>query len=54
MVTHDAYAASFCRRVLYIQDGRLSKELIRGTTSRDTFYQTILDELKGGASDDAV
>ena len=54
MVTHDAYAASFCRRVLYIQDGRLSKELIRGTTSRDAFYQTILDELKGGASDDAV
>ncbi|MFP3393599.1 ATP-binding cassette domain-containing protein, partial [Brevibacillus sp. SIMBA_076] len=23
MVTHDAFAASFCRRVLYIQDGRL-------------------------------
>lgn len=54
MVTHDAYAASFCRRVLYIQDGRLSKELIRGATSRDAFYEAILEELKGGASDDAL
>lgn len=55
MVTHDAYAASFCRRVLYIQDGRLSKELIRGNATRDVFYQTILEELaKGGADDDAL
>lgn len=55
MVTHDAYAASFCRRVLYIQDGKLSRELIRGTKSRDVFYQTILDELaKGGATDDVI
>ena len=55
MVTHDAYAASFCRRVLYIQDGRLSNELIRGNATRDAFYQTILEELaKGGADDDAL
>lgn len=55
MVTHDAYAASFCRRVLYIQDGRLSKELIRGNATRDVFYQTILEELaKGGTDDDAL
>lgn len=55
MVTHDAFAASFCRRVLYIQDGRLSKELIRGNASRDVFYQSILEELaKGGAVDDAI
>ncbi|MCT4781683.1 MULTISPECIES: ABC transporter ATP-binding protein [Exiguobacterium] len=54
MVTHDAYAASFCRRVLYIQDGRLSKELIRGATSRDAFYEAILEELKGGAAHDAL
>lgn len=55
MVTHDAYAASFCRRVLYIQDGKLSRELIRGTKPRETFYQAILDELaKGGATDDVI
>ncbi|TCI39096.1 MULTISPECIES: ABC transporter ATP-binding protein [unclassified Exiguobacterium] len=55
MVTHDAYAASFCRRVLYIQDGKLSHELIRGSKSRDVFYQAILDELaKGGATDDVI
>lgn len=55
MVTHDAYAASFCRRVLYIQDGKLSRELIRGTKSRDDFYQMILEQLaKGGETHDAL
>ncbi|GLO67942.1 MULTISPECIES: ABC transporter ATP-binding protein [Oceanobacillus] len=56
MVTHDAYAASFCRRILFISDGRLSKELIRGTHSRKEFFQMILDELAklGGDGHDTV
>lgn len=45
MVTHDAYAASFCRRILLIKDGELSKELFRGTKSRKQFFQFILEEL---------
>jgi len=56
MVTHDAFAASFCRRILFISDGRLSKEMIRGTHSRQEFYQMILDELAqlGGDGYDIV
>ncbi|WP_080872091.1 ABC transporter ATP-binding protein [Oceanobacillus timonensis] len=45
MVTHDAYAASFCRRILFIKDGALSDELVRGTCTRKEFFQMILDEL---------
>ncbi|MFS0750013.1 ABC transporter ATP-binding protein [Oceanobacillus sp. 1P07AA] len=56
MVTHDAYAASFCRRILFINDGCLSKELIRGTHTRKEFFQMILDELAqlGGDEHDVV
>lgn len=45
MVTHDAYAASFCQRILLIKDGILSKELFRGTKTRKQFFQFILEEL---------
>ncbi|MDM8099042.1 MULTISPECIES: ABC transporter ATP-binding protein [Oceanobacillus] len=51
MVTHDAYAASFCRRILFIRDGGLSQELIRGTHTRKEFFQMILDELAGAGGD---
>ncbi len=56
MVTHDAYAASFCRRILFIKDGGLSQELIRGTCTRKEFFQMILDELAevGGDGNDLV
>ncbi|GAB2565476.1 ABC transporter ATP-binding protein [Gracilibacillus alcaliphilus] len=56
MVTHDAYAASFCRRILFIKDGRLSKEMIRGNHTRKEFFQLILDELAyiGGDGHDLV
>lgn len=56
MVTHDAYAASFCRRILFIKDGKLSKEMFRGNRSRKEFFQMILDELgrMGGEPNDAI
>lgn len=56
MVTHDAFAASFCRRILFIKDGKLSKEIIRGRQSRKQFFQKILDELAsiGGDADDII
>lgn len=44
MVTHNSYAASFCNRILFIQDGRLYHE-IRRDHPRETqreFYQRIL------------
>ncbi len=49
MVTHDAFAASFCHRVLFIKDGRLYNEIYRGE-NRQAFFQKIIDmmSLLGG------
>ncbi|EJR89637.1 ABC transporter ATP-binding protein [Bacillus cereus VD196] len=44
MVTHDPYSASYCRRILFIQDGELYKEIHRSNT-REAFYKEILDVL---------
>ena len=42
MVTHDAVAASFCSRVLFLKDGQIYTELYRGDQSRNVFFQSIL------------
>lgn len=44
MVTHDPFAASFCQRVLFLQDGRIHSELRRGD-NRQKFLDNILDAL---------
>lgn len=51
MVTHDALAASYCHRVLFIKDGKLYNELYRGD-NRQVFFQRIIDmmSLLGGDS----
>ena len=55
MVTHDANAASFCSRILFIQDGKLFHELRRKTPqeTRNEFYERILlvmAQLGGGSA----
>lgn len=54
MVTHDAFSASYCGRILFLQDGKIFHELVRGTKSRRVFLQEILDvlSLTGGALSD--
>lgn len=52
MVTHDSNAASFCRRILFIQDGVIFHELRRGDESQQDFYHRILKviaQLGGGS-----
>lgn len=44
MVTHDPFAASYCKRILFIKDGQIFSELRRGS-NRQTFFQHILDSL---------
>ena len=54
MVTHDAFTASCCRRVVFLRDGRLFLELHRGSDSRRTFFQKIIrvvTEMGGGMAD---
>ncbi|MGG4554774.1 ABC transporter ATP-binding protein [Paenibacillus humicus] len=56
MVTHDAYAASFCKRVIFINDGRLFKELHKEGMTRQAFFGQILEVLAtlGGGHHDAI
>ncbi|MCB2309499.1 ABC transporter ATP-binding protein [Clostridium tagluense] len=46
MVTHDAFAASHCDRVIALADGQIVKELVRNTSSREFLYD-ILTFMKG-------
>lgn len=45
MVTHDPYAASYCSRILFIKDGKLFTEMIRGEQPRKVFFSWILDTI---------
>jgi len=53
MVTHDAFSASYCDRILFIKDGRLFSELIKGASSRKEFFNKIIEvvALLGGDGD---
>ena len=53
MVTHDAFSASYCTRILFLRDGKIFHELVRGPKSRREFLQEILDvlSLTGGELD---
>lgn len=42
LVTHDAFAASFCQRILFIKDGLLYREITKDST-RKQFYDRIID-----------
>ena len=55
MVTHDAFSASYCSRILFLKDGRIFHELVRGEQDRCGFLNQILDvlSLTGGEVSDA-
>lgn len=52
MVTHDAFTASYAHRILFIKDGKIFNEIIRGNDSRKTFFNKIIEvvTLLGGDS----
>lgn len=43
MVTHDAFTASYAHRILFIKDGKIFTELVRGDDSRKEFFKRIID-----------
>lgn len=43
MVTHDTFTASYCDRILFIKDGKIFTELVRGNNTRKQFFNQILD-----------
>ena len=55
MVTHDSNAASYCSRIMFIQDGKIFHELRKDTQneSRQDFYERIINvmaQLGGGSA----
>ena len=55
MVTHDCNAASYCKRILFIQDGQIFHELRRDIPleTQEMFYKRILKvmaQLGGGSA----
>ena len=53
MVTHDAFTASYAHRILFIKDGKIFNELIKGNDTRNEFFNRIIDvvTLLGGDED---
>ncbi|MBP1991600.1 ABC transporter ATP-binding protein [Paenibacillus eucommiae] len=50
MVTHDTYAASYCKRVIFLRDGGIVNEIYAGDQTQKAFYDRILEtqSLMGG------
>ncbi len=53
LVTHDAFTASYAHRILFIKDGKIFNELVRGGASRKEFFNKIIEvvTLLGGDAD---
>ena len=56
MVTHDAFTASCCRRVVFLRDGQIFQELSRGELDRRAFFAQIIRviTLLGGEIEDVL
>ena len=56
MVTHDSFSASFCNRVLFLKDGKIFNEIIKGEKTRKKFFNEIIDMLTllGGDVDNVI
>ena len=56
MVTHDAFTASYANRILFIKDGKIFNELIKGNDTRKQFFEKIIEvqALLGGDLNDVI
>jgi len=56
MVTHDAFSASYASRVLFIKDGKVFNELVKGNDTRKQFFEKIIEvqTLLGGDLNDVI
>ena len=43
MVTHDAFSASYANRILFLRDGVIFTEILKGNNSRRGFFEKVLD-----------
>ena len=56
MVTHDAFTASYAERIIFIKDGKIFNELIKGNDTRKQFFEKIIEvqTLLGGELNDVI
>ena len=56
MVTHDAFTASCCHRVIFLRDGQIFLELSRGGMDRRAFFAQIIRVVSqlGGEMEDVL
>lgn len=56
MVTHDAFTASYADRIIFIKDGEIFNELVKGNDSRKEFFDKIINvvTLLGGELNDVI
>ena len=43
MVTHDAFTASYADRIIFIKDGKIFNEIIKGNDTRKVFFERIIN-----------
>ena len=56
MVTHDAFTASYAERIIFIKDGKIFNELVKGEDTRKQFFEKIIEvqTLLGGGLNDVI
>ena len=56
MVTHDAFTASYADRIIFIKDGKIFNEIIKGKDTRKQFFEKIIEvqTLLGGDLNDVI
>ena len=43
MVTHDAFTASYAERIIFIKDGKIFNEIVKGNDTRKEFFEKIIE-----------
>ena len=56
MVTHYAFTASYAERIIFIKDGKIFNELVKGEDTRKQFFEKIIEvqTLLGGDLNDVI
>ena len=56
MVTRDAFTASYADRIIFIKDGKIFNELVKGNDTRKQFFEKIIEvqTLLGGDLNDVI
>ena len=56
VVTHDAFSASYANRIIFVRDGKIFNEIVKGNDTRKQFFEKIIEvqTLLGGDLNDVI